>query len=59
MESTIGDPVLHVKVSDGNLEGRMGLYVDKNFNLCTHSFEKTASDTLKRFDANPRLYHEF
>lgn len=55
MESSIGDPALYVKVSDGNLEEIMVLYVDDHFNAGNHTCEEITPESLNRFESNPRV----
>lgn len=40
ISTIIGDPDLYSMISDGNMEGVMGIYVDDNLNAGTLLFEK-------------------
>lgn len=59
LSPTLADPALYVIVSDGELHGVMGVYVDANLNAGTPRLEKITSESMKRFDSNPIVYDEF
>lgn len=59
MKQTVGDPALYLKISDGELEGVVGIYVDDNIHVGNRNFEETNEESLKRFDSKPRVYDNF
>lgn len=59
MKPSIGDPALYVMISDGEMDGIMGVYVDDSLNAGTPLFEKLTAESLKRFDSKPRVFDHF
>lgn len=59
MKPSLTDPSLYINISDGKLEGVMGIYVDGNLNDGNVSFKNMTAERLSRFDSKPRVYGEF
>lgn len=56
MSSTTVDPGLYLKMSAGELEGLVVIYVDDNLHAVNDDSEETALDYPRRFDSNPLLH---
>lgn len=59
MSFSIGYPGLFVIISESELEGVMGVYVDEIFNEATPLIQHLIAKQLGRFNSNPRVIDEF